>query len=63
MNNIKEILVLIFGGRLLLEGQGRTFAKVPLWLAALAALWSLKLAALTLVLVVAFGMKASIVKA
>lgn len=63
MDRIKEILALLFGSCLLLEGKDRTFAKVPLWLAALAALASLRLLAITVVLAIAFGMKASIVKA
>lgn len=63
MDKVKEIASLIFGSRLLIEGKGRTFAKVPTWLAALAALCSLRLAVVTVALVVMFGMKASIVKA
>ena len=59
---IKEIVAIIFGGRLVVEGTGRTFVKVPVWLAALAAIASVKLAVITVLLVVAFGMKARIVK-
>ena len=63
MGKIKEILGILFGGRLVVEGTGRTFVKAPVWLAVLAALSSIRLAVITVVLVVAFGMKARIVKA
>lgn len=63
MGKIKEILGILFGGRLVVEGTGRTFAKAPAWLAVLAALSSIRLAVITVLLVVAFGMKARIVKA
>ena len=60
---MKEILSIVFGGRLIVEGGGRTFAKAPVWLAVLLALSSIKLALLTVLLVVAFGMRARVVKA
>ena len=63
MSRIRECASIIFGGRLIVEGSGRTFAKAPVWLAALAAVSSVRLAVVTVVLVVAFGMKARIVKA
>lgn len=63
IKRIKEMITLIFGSRLIVEGKGRTFAKAPMWLAVLAALSSLRLALLTALLVVAFGMRARIVKA
>ena len=63
MNQIKDIVALIFGSRLVVEGSGRTFVKVPMWLAVVAGLNSIRLALLTALLVVAFGMKARIVKA
>ncbi|MBP3656505.1 MAG: hypothetical protein J6K32_07400 [Clostridia bacterium] len=62
MNSFKDIMSIVFGSDLLVEGKGRTFAKAPVWLAGLAGLSSLWLAALTALLVVAFGMKATIVK-
>ena len=34
-DKIKEIVSLIFGSRLVVEGTGRTFVKVPMWLAVL----------------------------
>lgn len=46
-DKIKEILSLIFGSRLVVEGTGRTFVKAPMWLAVLAALASARLAVLT----------------
>lgn len=63
MDRVKDILSIVFGGRLIVEGSGRTFAKAPVWLAALLAVSSVKLALLTVLLVVAFGMKARVVKA
>lgn len=63
MDKVREAVSLIVGGRLVIEGSGRSFVKAPLWLAVLAGLSSLRLAAITALLVVAFGMKARIVKA
>ena len=63
LRKIKEILSLIFGSRLIVEGNSRTFVKAPMWSVVLAALSSLRLALLTALLVVAFGMRARIVKA
>ena len=63
MDKVKEYLGILFGGRLIIEGTGRTFAKAPVWLAVLAAISSVRLAVITVLLVVAFGMKARIVKA
>lgn len=62
MEKVKEILSIVFGSRLVVEGNARTFVKAPLWLAVLAALSSLKLTVVTILLAVAFGMKARIVK-
>ena len=62
-NKIKEIVSLIFGSRLVVEGTGRTFAKVPMWLAVLAGVASIRLAVLTVLLVVLFGMRVRVVKA
>ena len=63
MNKVKEYLSIFFGGRLVIEGTGRTFAKVPVWLAALAAVSSVRLAIITALAVVAFGMKVRVTKA
>lgn len=63
MEQIKEILSLIFGSRLMIDGNGRTFVKVPMWLAVLAGLVSIRLAILTAVLVVLAGMRVRVVKA
>ena len=63
MDRVKEILGIVLGGRLIVEGNGRTFAKAPVWLAVLAAVCSIRLAVVTAVLMVAFGMKARIAKA
>ena len=62
-DKIKEIVSLIFGSRLVVEGTGRTFVKVPMWLAVLAGLASIRLAVLTVLLVVLFGMRVRVVKA
>ena len=63
MNKVKDILSIVFGGRLIVEGSGRTFAKAPVWLAVLLAGSSVKLTLLTVLLVVAFGMRARVVRA
>ena len=63
MEQIKEILSLIFGSRLMIDGNGRTFVKVPMWLAVLAGMASIRLAILTAVLVVLAGMRVRVVKA
>ena len=63
MDRIRELLSILFGGRLLVEGNGRTFAKAPIWLALLLGLCSIRLAVVTVLLIVAFGMKVRIVKA
>lgn len=63
MEQIKEILSLIFGSRLMIDGNGRTFVKVPMWLVVLAGLASIRLAILTAVLVVLAGMRVHVVKA
>ncbi len=63
MDKVKEYLGILFGGRLIIEGTGRTFVKAPVWLAALAAVSSVRLAVITAVAVVAFGMKVRVVKA
>lgn len=62
-DKIKEIVSLIFGSRLVVEGTGRTFVKVPTWLAVLAGVASIRLAVLTVLLVVLFGMRVRVVKA
>lgn len=63
MEQIKVILSLIFGSRLMIDGNGRTFVKVPMWLVVLAGLASIRLAILTAVLVVLAGMRVHVVKA
>lgn len=63
MDKFKEYVSILFGGRLVVEGSGRTFVKAPVWLAALAAVSSVRLAVITAVLVVAFGMKVRVAKA
>ena len=47
----------------MIDGNGRTFVKVPMWLAVLAGLASIRLAILTAVLVVLAGMRVHVVKA
>lgn len=63
MDKLKEYLGILFGGRLIVEGNGRTFAKAPVWLTALAAISSVRLAVITVLLIVAFGMKVRVTKA
>jgi len=62
-DKIKEIVSLIFGSRLVVEGTGRTFVKVPMWLAVLVGVASIRLVVLTVLLVVLFGMRVRVVKA
>ena len=62
MDKIKEYLSILFGGRLTIEGTGRTFVKAPVWLAVLGAISSVRLAVITALLVVAFGMKVRVGK-
>lgn len=62
MDRIKELAAVVFGSSLIVEGSGRTYAKAPMWLVVLSALVSLRLAVITAVLVVAFGMRARVVK-
>ena len=62
MDNVKAFLNIVWGGRLAVSGSGRTFAKVPVWLAAIAALASVHLALVTALLIVAFGMKVHVEK-
>lgn len=63
MDRVKELMNLIMGSRLVIEGSSRTFVKAPMWLAVLAALSSLRLAVVSALLVIAFGMRARVVKA
>ena len=63
MDKIKEIIALIFGSCLLIEGKDRTFAKLPMWLAVAAGLFSLPLVFVTALLIVAMGMSVKTVKA
>ena len=63
IGKIKSILSLIFGTRPIVEGNGRTFVKAPMWFAAAAALSSIRFTLLTVLLVAAMGMRARIVKA
>ena len=63
MDKITEYVGIFFGGRLAVEGNGRTFARLPVWLAALIAVASIRLAVITVLLVVAFGMKVRVTKA
>lgn len=63
MDRIRELLSLIAGSRLEVNGTGRTYVNLPTWLVVLAALSSLHLAVLTVLLIVAFGMRVRLVKA
>ena len=63
MDKLKELVSLILGGCLQVSGKGRTYAKAPLWLLLLLAITCPHLALITVLLYVAFGMQAKIVKA
>ena len=62
MDKIKELFTLIFYSQLFIHGAGRTMVKAPLWLVVIAGLFSLRLAALCAVLVVAFGLRAELIR-
>ena len=59
---IKELISLIVGTRLELTSRGRTYVNVPMWLVALLAVSSMKLAALSVVLVIAFGLSVRVLR-
>ena len=63
MDTIKDLIAVVLGGRLSIEGKGRTFVKAPLWLAVLAGFLSPHLALVTALLVIAAGMRTTIEKA
>lgn len=62
MDRIKTVLDTLFGSNIVFDGKGRTYAKAPVWLVVLCALLSVRLALITAVLMVAFGMRAQIVR-
>ena len=62
-DKIKELVSLMFGSRLVVEGTGRTSVKGPVWLAAFACVVRMRLGVLTVLLVVLFGMRVRVVKA
>jgi len=62
-DRIKELISLVLGTRLMVDGQGRTFAQMPMWLAVAAAVSAPHLLVVTALLVVAFGMRVSVLKA
>ena len=62
-DKIKELISLVVGSKLSVTGTGRTFAEAPMWLAVIAAVFSPHLAVITALLVIAFGMRVSIMKA
>ncbi len=62
-NQLKDMLKTIFCSELQIEGTGRTFAHIPLWVAVAAGVASIKLAILTAVIVVALGMQVRVQKA
>lgn len=63
LDQLKALWSLIVGSRLIVEGAGRTFAKAPMWLAVLLVLASLRLAVITVLLMIAFGLRPRIAKA
>ena len=38
MEQVKQLLDIVFGSRLVVSGKGRTFAKLPMWVAVLGGL-------------------------
>ena len=63
ISKIKELIGLVVGSRLEVSGTGRTFAQAPMSLVVIAAITSPHLAMITALLVIAFGMRVSILKA
>ena len=62
MDKIKELFGIVFGSNLVVDGNGRTYAKAPMWVVVLAALASLRPVIITAILIVAFGMRVRVVK-
>lgn len=62
-SRLKELVSLVVGSSLSVQGTGRTFVEAPMWLTVIAAVTSPHLAILTALLVVAFGMRVSIRRA
>ena len=62
MNRIKELVGIVFGSNLIVDGDGRTYAKAPMWVVVLAAVLATRVAIITAILVVAFGMRVRIAK-
>ena len=51
MEQVKQLLDIVFGSRLVVSGKGRTFAKLPMWVAVLGGLCSLHLVLVTVLLI------------
>lgn len=62
-DKIKEIVSLIFGAGSLSRARGEPLSRWPMWLVVLACVASIRLAVLTALLVVLFGMRVRVVKA
>ena len=62
MDTFKKYVELIFKSRLILISSGRTMLKIPIWLAALLAINSIKLLVILAIAVVALGIQVSIEK-
>jgi hypothetical protein len=59
---LKRYLDLAFKSRLILESDGRTMLKLPIWLAVLLALDSIKLLVIAAIAVVGLGMRVTVEK-
>lgn len=62
MEKIKGYLRLVFCSRLILDSEGRTMMKIPLWLLLLVAADSFRFALLAAILTIAMGMQIRIEK-
>ena len=63
MDKVKKALRIIVHGKLVVEGKGRTYVRVPIWLAVIALLSgrrAIRFGLLTALIVVAFGMEARV---
>lgn len=63
MDKIRKVLQIIVHGKLVVEGKGRTYVRVPLWLVVIALLSgrrAIRFGLLTALIVVALGMEARV---
>ncbi|MBQ9321208.1 MAG: DUF4342 domain-containing protein [Eubacterium sp.] len=62
MDKIKQAFRYVFASRLVLFSNGRTMLKLPLWLAVIAGLDSLRFVILAALVIIALGFQVSVEK-